>query len=69
MFVGCGFHANESALKSVFRKIDGVTSGPKSFKGPIGKQLANDIQATPQVITQKFKELDKTIFISNEYNM
>jgi len=32
-------HANELPLRHLVTHLDGVTSGPKSFSGPIGKLL------------------------------
>ena len=37
----CQLHFNELPLRHVFALLDGKTSGPKSFDGPIGKQLAS----------------------------
>ncbi|CAG4928614.1 unnamed protein product [Colias eurytheme] len=35
----CQLHANELSLRHMFEKLDGTTSGPRSFMGPIGKDL------------------------------
>ena len=35
----CLLHLNELLLKRIFEQIDGKTTGPKTFSGPIGKQL------------------------------
>lgn len=35
----CLLHGNELPLRHLFEKLDGKTSGPNSFTGPIGKQL------------------------------
>ncbi|XP_061717533.1 uncharacterized protein LOC133525257 [Cydia pomonella] len=37
----CQLHANELALRHLFDNLDGSTTGPKSFSGPIGKSLNN----------------------------
>lgn len=37
----CSLHANELTLRHLFQHLDGTTTGPNSFKGPIGKALAN----------------------------
>ena len=34
----CGIHTNELPLRYIFKDIDGMTSGPNSFSGPIGKE-------------------------------
>ena len=36
----CQLHANELPLRHLFQHLDGVTTGPKSFSGPIGLALA-----------------------------
>lgn len=35
----CLLHANELPLRRIFTFLDGPTSGPKAFSGPIGKNL------------------------------
>lgn len=37
----CQLHANELNLRHLFEHLDGTTTGPKSFSGPIGKTLHN----------------------------
>ena len=36
----CLLHANELPLRHLLIKLDGVTSGPKLFSGPIGSLLS-----------------------------
>lgn len=36
----CMLHANELPLRHLFMTLDGCTTGPKEYSGPIGKQLA-----------------------------
>ena len=49
-------HANELPLRHVFNELDGGfgTSGPDSFKGPMGQRLAGDIHLESVV---PFKEI------------
>ena len=35
----CLLHINELPLRAVFTSLDGPTTGPKSFEGPIGKEV------------------------------
>ena len=35
-WVVCLLHLNELPLRHVFQNLDGITSGPDSFSGPIG---------------------------------
>ena len=37
----CLLHMNELPLRHLIRNLDGETTGPKSFLGPLGKQLVN----------------------------
>ena len=37
----CMLHANELSLRHLFSNLDGKTSGPRCFTGPIGKLLQN----------------------------
>jgi hypothetical protein len=45
----CLLHANELPLRHLLQKLDGRTSGPKAFTGPIGKRLTNceDLPVVP----------------------
>ena len=37
----CQIHANELPLRNLMKHLDGGTSGPKQFSGPIGSALPN----------------------------
>lgn len=37
----CQLHSNELPLRHLLQHLDGVTTGPTGFSGPIGKALAN----------------------------
>lgn len=37
----CLLHSNELPLRHMIKEVDGDTSGPRGFSGPIGKSLAN----------------------------
>ena len=39
----CQIHANELNLRHVFHVLDGTTSGPKSWNGPIGKSCQTEV--------------------------
>ena len=52
--IGCALHQNELPLRAIFEKLDGATTGPQSFSGPIGKLCSEDIHCQSQV---KFKKL------------
>lgn len=43
----CMLHANELPLRHLFMSLDGSTSGPKAYSGPIGKELAVCETKTP----------------------
>lgn len=47
----CLLHFNELPFRSLFEVIDGVTSGPKSFTGPIGLKL--NCESLPVVCYKK----------------
>lgn len=44
----CLLHFNELPFRHLFIHLDGTTSGPNAFKGPIGKQLkySSDLEVT-----------------------
>ena len=37
----CQLHANELPLRHLLKYIDGATSGPRAFSGPLGRQLVS----------------------------
>ena len=39
----CQLHSNELVLREVFQKLDGKTSGPGSFTGPLGKAAGGSV--------------------------
>ena len=39
----CQIHANELNLRHVFHALDGTTSGPDSWKGPIGRSCQTEV--------------------------
>ena len=39
----CQLHGNELPLRHLFSKLDGSTSGPNSFSGPIGNAIKNNV--------------------------
>lgn len=66
----CLLHANELPLKTLITKLDGGTTGTKSFSGPIGKAIANvddssivnfknfsNVDPLPQLPDDVFKKL------------
>ena len=40
-WIVCQFHANELPLRHLVQHLDGTTTGPRGFQGPIGKALGN----------------------------
>ena len=37
--VGCALHQNELPFRAIFKKLDGVTTGPQSFNGSLRKNV------------------------------
>ena len=52
--VVCLLHTNELPLRHVFATLDGATSGPDTFAGPIGKKIQGPVSIWP--VTQ-FKQV------------
>ena len=51
----CMLHANELPIRHLFSNLDGKTSGPRCFTGPIGKLLQNcEMKISKNVILLKF---------------
>jgi len=53
----CLLHANELPLRHLLIHLDGSTTGPKAFSGPIGKALVN----CPTLPVVAFEKLDVTL--------
>ena len=53
-WVICMLHLNELPLRHLFKLMDGSTSGPSSFKGPIGCVIVNDLRSLP---IEKFRRI------------
>ena len=53
-WVVCLLHTNELPLRHVFATLDGATSGPDTFAGPIGKKIQGPVSNWP--VTQ-FKQV------------
>ena len=45
----CMLHANELILRELFQQLDGKTTGPKSFNGPLGKAASGAVHRLPVV--------------------
>ena len=39
----CQLHANELLLRAVFHELDGSTTGPRSFSGPLGRAASGQV--------------------------
>ena len=54
----CLLHGNELPLRALFGHFDGKTSGPNSFKGPLGKSLEGDLTQPNTVCFARIKHND-----------
>ena len=54
----CLLHGNELPLRALFGHYDGKTSGPNSFKGPLGKSLEGDLTQPSTVHFARIKNND-----------
>ena len=54
----CLLHGNELPLRALFCHYDGKTSGPNSFKGPLGKSLEGDLTQARFIRFAKIKNDD-----------
>ena len=61
----CMLHANELPLRHLFSNLDGKTSGPRCFTGPIGKLLQNCEMKT----IQKFYPIEVPLVIIDETDL
>ena len=60
MWLICLFHMLELIFRALFFAIDGKSSGPESYKGPIGKQISNNDESwKTKNKTIRFKEARK----------
>ena len=54
----CLLHGNELPLRALFGHYDGKTSGPNSFKGPLGKSLEGDLTQPSTIRFARIKNND-----------
>ena len=57
----CLLHTNELPLRHVFTMLDGTTSSPITFAGPIGKCLTGDVSCWP--VAANFKSISNPQFV------
>ena len=62
--LGCGLHLNELPFRSLFKHLDGTTSGPRSFNGMLGQACSSDIWLEPISQYQKVEGETSTIVLS-----
>ena len=48
--VGCAMNQNELPFRTIFKKLEGVTTGPLSFSGPLGKKCKENIHSKPLIV-------------------
>ncbi len=46
-------HLNELPLRHLFKHLDGATTGPNTYKGPIGSAIVNDLRFLPVISFKK----------------
>ncbi|XP_050309269.1 uncharacterized protein LOC126745454 [Anthonomus grandis grandis] len=65
----CQLHANELPLRHILQHLDGETTGPQAFRGPIGK-LLNDCEKLPSVefsiIACELPDIDTNLELSTD---
>lgn len=69
-YIICQLHGNELPLRHLFRKLDGETSGPTTFKGPIGIQLKKSYlnPIVPfKTIPVKLPKIEKKLSTDQQY--
>lgn len=68
-WVICQLHCNELPLRHILEHLDGATTGPRSFSGPIGKSLSN-CEQLPIVQFQKIEgqlpEVNKKVLSTDQ---
>ena len=53
--IGCALHQNELPFKAIFKKLDGGTTGPRSFGGILGQKCKENNHELPQVSFNKIE--------------
>ena len=53
--VDCALHRNELPFRAIFKKLDGVTTGPLSFSGQIGKKCKKNAHSKPQFAVESIE--------------
>jgi len=58
--IGCSLHLNELPLRKLFKLLDGYSTSPDSFSGPIGKMLSDDAQFHPRA-QRRFRKVSSPL--------
>ena len=53
--VGRALHQNELPFRAIFKKLNGVTTGPQSSSGPLGKKCKENVHSKPQIAFESIK--------------
>ena len=53
--VDCALRQSELPFRAIFKKLDGVTTGPQSFSGPLGKKCEENVHSKPQIAFESTK--------------
>ena len=75
--IGYSLHLNKLPLRPIFKKLDGETAGPKSFKGPLAQKCAENIHLVPPVqfnliktnIDAGFLKIEVKNYLSNDQKL
>jgi len=65
--IGCALHQNELPFRALFKKPDGVTTGPQSFSGPLGKKCKENFHNQPQIAFERVENPLKEGLEKEEY--
>ena len=64
--VECALYQNELPFQSLFKKLDGATSGPQNFNGPLEKQCKTNCHNQQTVQFKPIENPMKTILVAEE---
>ena len=59
--MNCPLHQNELLFCAIFKKFDGVTTGTRSFSGPLGKKYKENVHSKPQIAFESKNHLQHCV--------
>ena len=59
--VGCALYQNKLTFRTLFKKLEGATTGPQNISWAIGKEMQNELQLTEICFLQNWTNSSRSV--------